>query len=280
MGERKIEEEYRASSSFSRRLINPTLEIQDLKFSYSLEDDNQRMAVLGGVSFDVPAGGYCSIIGPSGCGKSTLLQCSAGLIQAYKGKVTLEDMHPESVRAKHLISFVFQKPVFFEWKTILENVALPAQVAEMQNVESAAMEYLGLFQIDTFAHAFPHELSGGMLSRAAMARALITQPSYLVLDEAFNHLDESLRDRINHDIQTYWMSNHPTVLAVTHSISEAVLMSDSVVVLSKKPARVIDRIEIPLDRPRSADVLSTTLGIKLISRIRSALERAYMTERE
>lgn len=251
------------------------LRIQNLSVSYMLSTSADPLKVLDGVCVEVQKGGYCSIVGPSGCGKTTLLLCLAGLIQPTAGSVELGGHSPATVRDRHKIGLVFQKPVFFEWRSVLENVALAAELAGKRSPMQQASHYLSAFHLNGFASAFPHELSGGMLSRAALARALVHDPDYLLLDEAFNHLDEALRDTINLDIQTLWMNRKPTVVAVTHSISEAILMSDRILVLSRKPARILQAFDVPFDRPRHPSLRTDQRFTTLAEQIRTCLRVAY-----
>lgn len=251
------------------------LKADNLCLSYDMSGSSNRLHVLEDISLDVPKGAYYSIIGPSGCGKTTILQCLAGLIPATAGAVSLESESPVTVRDNHRVGFVFQKPLFFEWMSIQANVALAATISGKNDAAGRASRYLEVFHLDGFAKSFPHELSGGMLARAALARALVHEPDYLFLDEAFNHLDEALRDEINLDIQSMWLKHTPTVVAVTHSIAEAVLMSDRILVFSKRPARIQSAFDVPFNRPRSLALRRETQFVALVEEIRRALSDVY-----
>jgi NitT/TauT family transport system ATP-binding protein len=251
------------------------LRVVDLSVSYMLNTSIATTRVIEGMSFEIPKGGYCSVVGPSGCGKTTLLLCIAGLVQPAGGKIELDGMSAAKVREGHRIGLVFQKPVFFEWKTVLANVALAAEISGKEGANNQASRYLKEFHSDGFASAFPHELSGGMLSRAALARAFVHEPDYLLLDEAFNHLDEALRDTINLDIQSLWLNRKPTVVAVTHSISEAILMSDCVLVMSRKPSRILRSFDVPFERPRLTSLRADPRFTALAEEIRATLGLAY-----
>jgi len=264
---------FRAVTGWVRGFV--MLRVIDLSVSYTLSTSAIPLEVIERISFEVPKGDYYSIIGPSGCGKTTLLLCVAGLVSATGGSVELDGLSPGEMRQNHRIGLVFQKPVFFEWKSVLENVALAAEISGKDDALEQAGRYLVDFDLDGFASAFPHELSGGMLSRAALARALVHEPEYLLLDEAFNHLDEAMRDTINLDIQKLWMLRRPTVVAVTHSVSEAVLMSDRILVLSKIPATIIGAFNVPFERPRPLSVRGDQRFGALVDEVRSALASAY-----
>ena len=251
------------------------LSIQDLSVSYMLSTSVDPLKVIDAISLEVPKGSYCSIVGPSGCGKTTLLLCVAGLVQPSAGRIELDGLSPIAMRDRHRIGLVFQKPIFFEWKSVLGNVALAAELAGTSSPLEEASRHLTALHLDGFASAFPHELSGGMLSRAALARALVHDPEYLLLDEAFNHLDEALRDIINLDIQRLWMNRKQTVVAVTHSVSEAILMSDRIFVMSHKPSRILQSFDVPFDRPRHPSLRADHSFTALAEQVRVGLRDVY-----
>ncbi len=251
------------------------ISVNNLSYFYNETFHDNSNLVLDQLTLEVPTGGFCSILGPSGCGKSTVLQCVSGLLPTKNNTVLLNDLHPEIIQKKHEIGFVFQKPIFFEWKNILLNLTLPITIAGKSDAIERAKHFLALFQLEETAELYPHELSGGMLARAALARALVTEPTFLLLDEAFNYLDEALRGKLNLDIQTYWMDRKPTILAVTHSISEAILMSDEIIILSSQPAHIIRKFDVKFDRPRSLSLLSTPSALELEQEIRATLQSTY-----
>lgn len=248
--------------------------VSDLLFTYKLAL-RENLPVLKGVSFNAEEGCYISIIGPSGCGKTTLLLCLSGLLEDIKGTIALNGLSPIEARRQHKIGFVFQKPVFFEWLTILDNIALPSKISGLNDYTEQAHYFLKKFRLDGFANSYPHELSGGMLSRVALARALVHEPQYLFLDEAFNHLDEALKDEINLDIQEIWLSKKITVIAITHSISEAVFMSDRIFVMSQKPSSIICNYQIQFRRPRKLSIRNENPFLELVEEIRQSLKIAH-----
>lgn len=250
------------------------IEIENLCFSYT-NTHGKDLKVFDNLSLKVETESYATIVGPSGCGKSTLLFIISGLIENFEGSVYVDDLHPQFARKNHILGYVFQKPVFFEWLSIKENVLVPNSI-QGENKPSEAEFYLNKFRLSGFEDNYPHELSGGMLSRVSLARALVSEPKFLLLDEAFNNLDESLREEINDDIQRIWMEKKNTVLAVTHNIDEAVYMSDKVFLLTQKPAKVAKCYDIPFSRPRNSNSLRTNESfIKIVNDIRKDLQNLY-----
>jgi NitT/TauT family transport system ATP-binding protein len=199
----------------------------------------------------VRRGEFVSLLGPSGCGKSTLLKAIAGLVPVARGQITLADTVLRT-------GFMFQKPLLLPWRTTLDNVLLPVEIQRGGNaVDSTdrqnARRMLDLVRLGDFGGAYPHQLSGGMQQRAALARASMCDPDILLLDEPFGALDELTRDTLNEELIRIWQSKETrltTVLMVTHSIPEAVTLSDRVIVLSNRPARHVEDVSVPYPRPR------------------------------
>jgi NitT/TauT family transport system ATP-binding protein len=206
------------------------------------------------LDFTVRRGEFVSLLGPSGCGKSTLLRTIARLVPVTSGKVVLRD---PSLR----IGFMFQKPLLLPWRTTLDNVLLPVEIQLGGNVvdqtdQGRARRMIDMVQLGDFVDAYPHQLSGGMQQRAALARALMSDPDGLLLDEPFGALDELTREVLNEELIRIWQSNATrlqTIIMVTHSISEAVTMSDRVIVLTDRPARLVKDVQVGCPRPRALD---------------------------
>lgn len=203
------------------------------------------------VDLDIKKGEFVSILGPSGCGKSTLLKCVAGLEPGTDGQILLDgaelDGPPEG------LGMVFQRDLLVDWRTILENVMITAEfmALDQDSARKEAMRLLELFGLAGFEHHRPWELSGGMRQRAAICRALVGNPRLLLMDEPFGALDAMTRDELNIELQHIWLQTKKTLLFVTHSIQEAVFLSDRVIVMSRNPARVIEDMRIDLPRPRT-----------------------------
>ncbi len=255
----------------------------DLSVWFRKPDGRERVHVLDRISLRVDAGEYCSVIGPSGCGKTTILLAVAGLLQAdsLTGTILWNHNSPEAVRQKHEIGFVFQRSPFFEWLTIRQNVCVTLRVAGIHDEKiwrEQADGILDFFGLAGYEEAYPHQLSGGMLSRLALARALVHKPKYLILDEAFNHLDEPMRNAINADLERMRGVTQATAIAVTHNLDEAVFMSDTVAVLSQKPTRVTHTLRIPFSRPRSSELRSSAEFAATVASIRKALSDTYRGE--
>lgn len=215
------------------------------------------VTALRDVSFDVPAGQFLSIVGPSGCGKSTLLRLIGGLDLPSAGQV---DVEGKAVRGPHPdIGTVFQAPVLFPWRTALENVVLPSIVRRLpkRQARERARELLRTVQLDGFENAYPGELSGGMQQRVGIARALASDPKIILMDEPFGALDAMTRETLNDQLQALWLDRKPSVVFVTHSVPEAVYLSDRVIVMSGRPGQVCADITIDLPRPRRIEDMNT-----------------------
>ncbi len=230
------------------------------------------LLAIEGMSLTIREGEFVSLLGPSGCGKSTLLKVIAGLVPAARGTVRRSS-------ASLRLGFMFQKPLLLPWRTTLSNVLLPLELQLGGSVVGAvdrrrALDLLELVRLREFADAYPHQLSGGMQQRAALARTLMSDPDLLLLDEPFGSLDELTRERLNEELIGIWHSGATrlkTVIMVTHSVPEAVTMSDRVFVLAPRPARVIDVVEIALAHPRR---LSNTAVVDLIGLTRDLVSEA------
>jgi NitT/TauT family transport system ATP-binding protein len=205
---------------------------------------------LDHVSIDERRGEFLSILGPSGCGKSTLLMIAAGLVAPSSGTVSVEGKEVRAPRTD--IGIVFQNPVLLEWRTALGNVMLQAEARRMDRkaAEERAGELLASVGLAGFEGKYPHELSGGMRQRVSICRALIHAPEYLLMDEPFGALDQLTRDQLVIDLQALWNARRMSVLFITHSIAEAVFLSDRVIVMTPRPGRIDRIIDIGLPRPR------------------------------
>jgi NitT/TauT family transport system ATP-binding protein len=211
-----------------------------------------KLQVLDRLNLSIRDSEFISLLGPSGCGKSTLLKAIGGLVPVSEGAIRICDT---GLR----LGLMFQKPLLLPWRTTLSNVLLPLELGRGATLapegREKALRVLELVRLADFRDAYPHQLSGGMQQRAALARTLMQDPEVLLLDEPFGALDELTRDLLNEELTGIWMSGATrlkTIIMVTHSIPEAVAMSDRVVVMTPRPARVADVIELSLPRPREA----------------------------
>ena len=206
---------------------------------------------LADVSLDVDAGEFLSVLGPSGCGKSTLLRLIAGLIQPSGG--TIDSSAGDSSAGRADLGFVFQEPTLMPWATALANVALPLKLQGVARGEreAQAAEALGNVGLKGFERTWPRELSGGMKMRVSIARALVTEPRLLLMDEPFAALDEITRHRLNADLLQLWQRSKVTVVFVTHSVFESVFLSQRIAVMAARPGRVLSELSIAAPYPRS-----------------------------
>ena len=215
------------------------------------------LLALQDINLDIDAGSFVAVVGPSGCGKSTLMRVVAGLIPASSGGIWIGDSQVHGPRRD--IGVVFQSPVLFPWRTVLENVLVPIDVQKLgraANIEKAR-ELLRLVGLSEFEKRYPAELSGGMQQRVGIARALVHEPAMLLMDEPFGALDAMTREHMNVELQRLWRAKPKTVLFITHSIAEAVFLADRVVVMTPRPGRVAEVLDIAMPRPRDLDMMST-----------------------
>jgi NitT/TauT family transport system ATP-binding protein len=223
---------------------------------------------LAPVDLAVAQGSFVSLVGPSGCGKSTLLRMIAGLLEPSAG--TIERSWEPGPRG---IGMVFQDATLMPWASVAENVALPLRIAGAA-AEGAVVQALKLVGLEGFAKAYPRELSGGMRMRAAIARAVAMRPRVLLMDEPFAALDEFTRFRLNDDLLALWTENRWTVVFVTHSIREAVFLSERVIVMSPRPGRVVGDLAVSFDQPRLPELRQSHVFTDACTRVSEALGSA------
>jgi NitT/TauT family transport system ATP-binding protein len=227
------------------------------------------------ISLDVPARGFLTLLGPSGCGKSTLLRLVADLVPPTEGQVTVLGGTAAAARAARQLGFVFQDPTLLAWRSALDNVRLPLEVGPRgqglagRRTPEALLQLVGLGGREG---ALPHELSGGMRQRVAIARALVTEPRLLLMDEPFGALDEITRDSLNEELLRLWDETGTTILFVTHSIPEAVFLSQQVLVLATNPGRVREVVTCDLPYPRPLGLRESPHFVKIAARLRALLE--------
>jgi len=246
---------------------SPVLQLRDVAMSYRTAA--REVPALDGITFDVARGEFVSIVGPSGCGKSTLLKLVADLLTPTGGSVVVAGSSAREARLAGMFSFVFQNPVLLPWRTLLGNVRLPIEIVRRKGRTPA--EVLALVGLSAFEKLYPRELSGGMQQRAAIARALTYDPDVLLMDEPFGAADELTRDTLNVELMRICEQIGVTVLFVTHSLAEAAYLSDRVVVLSTRPARVAGVVSIPFTRPRAENLRGSVEFQEVVTCLRDAL---------
>ncbi|AWC24222.1 ABC transporter ATP-binding protein [Aminobacter sp. P9b] len=249
----------------------PVYELRGVAKSYA----RRSIHALDRVDLTLTEGSFSSVIGPSGCGKSTLLKIMAGVLPPTEGSVYLEGTPVTGTRRD--IGMMFQQATLFPWRTTLENIVLPIEIRDGKKAARAmhdeARALLDLVGLKGFDAVRPNELSGGMAQRAAICRMLITKPAVLLLDEPFSALDELSRDFMNMELQRICMERNATAFLVTHSIPEAVILSDTVYVMSPRPGSFVEAIKIDLPRPRTLDMMTDPKFGEYVRRIRARLDK-------
>lgn len=226
---------------------------------------------LADISFKVEPGEFLSVVGPSGCGKSTLLRLIAGLLPRDAGELTVNGDRVSDPRQD--VALMFQKPNLLPWKTSFENVMLPRELQGRvkQEDEHEAARMLGMVGLDEFVHAYPSQLSGGMQQRVAVARSLMVGAGILLLDEPFGAVDELTREKLNLELLRIQESLSLTIILITHNISEAIFLADRVLVMTPRPGRIADVLDVGLERPRTIEMTAEPAFAELEIRARKVL---------
>lgn len=242
-------------------------------------DGRRSLTALSGVTLEVPPGQFTTVIGPSGCGKSTLLQIVGGLLAPTEGRALVHGEPPRKAQKEREIGFVFQDPSLLPWRSVAQNISLPLEIDHLEGSRELpgldnVLELVGLSE---FRDYHPHELSGGMQQRVALARALAFNPALLLMDEPFGAVDEITRSSLRYELLRIWESRNgkaagKTVVFVTHSVSEAIILSDRVIVLSQRPGTVRADITIELQRPRTEEMEQTGQFLDYAAELRRLLK--------
>jgi NitT/TauT family transport system ATP-binding protein len=245
--------------------MEASISVNELRKVYSTRDGS--LTSLDGVTFDIRPREFVSVLGPSGSGKTTVLKIIAGLEQKTSGTVQVDGKEVTGPQRK--IGIVFQVPALMRWRTALENILLPSEILRIGKAAARerGLETLQLVGLGDFANRYPNELSGGMQQRISIARALAHDPSILLLDEPFSALDMMTRNQLNIELLRIWSERKKTSLLITHSISEAVFLSDRVVVLGPRPAKVLEIVNIDLPRPRTPEMRVSKAFIEIVDHI-------------
>jgi len=271
---------------------SPYILIERLGVSFCLSraESVGSLEVIRDLNLGINKGEIVSVLGPSGCGKTTLLKVISGLlfwetknvnlqgyIQIGDSALLIEDNIVESRRrqcASQKIGYVFQSPALLEWRTVIENLRLPGEILGDPSIIDRSEEYSELVGLARFNQAFPRELSGGMKARLSLARELVRRPDVLLMDESFSSLDEITRDEMHEELIRIWSTLHTTIIFVTHSIPEAVFLSNRVAVMTRTPGKILNEFDIGLAYPRKRSLKEDSGFISLVKRIRDCLEEA------
>ena len=261
-----------ATSSPEQRSPKTAVDLRAVEMRFELPGGGTTVA-LQDIDLRIGAGEFVSIIGPSGCGKSTLLRIVGDLIRPTSGTVEVNGKGAHQARLDRDYGMVFQAPVLFDWRTVAANVRLPLEILglDQRERERRVAEMLELVELSGFLNHYPYQLSGGMQQRVAIARALSLQPALLLMDEPFGALDEMTRERLNAEVLRIWRQTGTTVIFVTHSIPEAVFLSTRVAVMSPRPGRIIDVVEVDLPQPRNESTRESERYFELVTDVRESL---------
>jgi NitT/TauT family transport system ATP-binding protein len=258
--------------------LRPDVAVRHVRKTF--EDGNPPVHALGPISLEVGRGEFVAVLGPSGSGKTTLLRLVGGFIAPTSGDITLTGLSPDEARRAHAYAIVFQRPVLFDWRTVAANVWLPLELAGVSRSEreqraSAALSAVGLAGKEG---ARPWQLSGGMQQRVGLARAMVSEPQVLLMDEPFASLDEVTRERLEEQLRELCNSARVTVLLVTHDIEEAVFLADRVLVLTSAPGRVAASIAVPLGPDRTSELRHDARYLELVASARHEARVASRSE--
>jgi NitT/TauT family transport system ATP-binding protein len=264
-------------ASVAAASVAAPLAVQARNLGVVFDSDSQRTVALEDVSLDIARGSFVSLIGPSGCGKTTLLRAIADLERVTSGSLVVNGATPERGRLDRAYGYVFQAPALYPWRSVERNVTLPLEIMGLPAAErrARAERYLDVVGLREFRRRFPWQLSGGMQQRVSIARALSFEPQLLLMDEPFGALDEITRDGLNQHLRALWRQSGMTVVFVTHSIPEAVYLSSRVVVMSPRPGKVVELVDVDLPDARELDIRETPAFLRVAHRVRAALRAGH-----
>jgi NitT/TauT family transport system ATP-binding protein len=261
------------ADSLLDRMTSPIIDLRGVSKTFTSRAGITEALI--DISLAIGPGEFVSIIGPSGCGKSTLLRIIGDLVEPSAGGVRVRGKAPRQARLDREYGIVFQTPVLYDWRTVVDNVRLPLELCGRPRAEREArpLALLRLVGLEGFHDHYPWQLSGGMQQRVAIARALALEPSILLMDEPFGALDEMTRERLNLELLQVSRETAATVLFVTHSIAEAVFLSTRVVVMSPRPGRIVQIVEVDLPRPQTEQTRALPRFFELVTTVRGNLQK-------
>jgi NitT/TauT family transport system ATP-binding protein len=244
----------------------PVIRLNGVHKAYPTADG--LIPAIDNVSFTVPEGEFVSILGPSGCGKTTLMMIIAGLRHASGGGVYIDERPVKGPQTN--VGIVFQTDVLLDWRTALDNVLLQVKIRKLplDTYRDKGLQLLSSAGLGGFEHRYPYELSGGMRQRVSICRALVHDPSILLMDEPFGALDALTREQMQEDLQSLWMTERKTVIFITHSIPEAVFLSDRIIVMTHRPGQLDRVVGVDLPRPRDVDTMTSPNFTEYVREIR------------
>lgn len=247
---------------------------KNLNLIFDTKDD--KVQALANINISIDQGDFISLIGPSGCGKTSLLRIIADLEKPTTGNITIDNKSPDKYRKSRKYGYVFQSPALYPWRTVAKNIQLPLEIFGVNKKERVekTTEILKLVQLEGFEKKYPWQLSGGMQQRVSIARALIFQGELLLMDEPFGALDAITREDLNSELYSLWKKTSKTILFVTHSVAEAVFLSNKIFVFSPRPGKIVEIIEGITHREKIQNFRDSQPFIKLCHKIRQALNQA------
>jgi NitT/TauT family transport system ATP-binding protein len=257
--------------------MQPFIEIDGVSKRFHLSRSDYVDALVD-ISFEIYRNEFVALVGPSGCGKSTLLRMIAGLDEPSDGVIKVGDDHPRELIAQQRVGMAMQEHGLMPWLDAVGNVSLPFRLAGLPIDPERVEELLELVKLSKFSNARPSQLSGGMKQRLSIARALVLQPDLLILDEPFGALDAVTRRMMNQELQRIWSRKPTTTVLVTHSLEEAVFLSDRILMMSPNPGTVISEYPVPLPRPRTLETSREKDFLSLVESVTARLDEICATE--